>query len=187
MTDTTPEMDELLGFPSVEAALEAPSITLLATWQELLSNIEAVEAEKIHPQEASRIIRGWPNLKVQELSKYNKLYYSYMRDLRATLTAEIESDPGCLGNIENDAVDNKLRYLNLLMNWQVQLELWSQEWNSDAKDAHISMAALAEAMGFIFGPQGMAHHLDSIQFEFTEEDAELVANAVLEAKGGEGE
>lgn len=165
---------------------EPEPITLLETWRELLKSIDTTRDEPIGPAEASRILQKWPNLKVQELSLHKAWFYDYLSTMHSILLLELAQDPAALQHIEDDAVDNHHHYLNLIMQWQLQLQHWTSSWDSDAKDAHITMAALAETQQFFFGPNGMSNHLDQIQFEFTEDDATLVAEA-LESMGGSGE
>jgi len=164
----------------IEAALEKR--TLLESWSKLLDSIDEVRTQHLGPQEASRILKNWPPLKTQELDKYLTKYYDYMTAMREILRIEIEGDPSALENISDDAVDNKGHYLNLLLQWQLQLDRWGEEWLCTAKDAHISLAALAETQNFFFGSTGILQHLDSIQFEFTEEDQNMLADILIESK-----
>lgn len=170
-------------FGPTPSEIPPPDRTLLESWSKLLDSIEGVRAEKLTPQDASRILRNWPPVKTQELTRYQDLYYSYLTEMREILRIEIDSDPKCLENTDDDAVDNKGHYLNLLLLWQLQINQWGRDWDSDDDYAHIEMAAMAEAQQFFFGANGLLQHLDSIQFEMTEEDSNMLADALIEAEG----
>jgi hypothetical protein len=176
---TIPEVEEV---QSPEEPTGKAVRTLLEVWRELLSSIEIVKGYKVGPAEASKVLRNWPSLKVQELTRYHELFYDYMTSVRNILTLEIESDPQCLQNVDDDGIDNSAHYLNLILQWQLQMDQWSYEWDCDAEDAHVRMASLAEAQAFVFGPEGMAQHLDHIDFDFSEEDSNMVADALVAAK-----
>lgn len=178
----TPEIDELLGLNGAEPEPEVEKHTLLELWRAVLSNIESSQAEPITPQEASRVLKSWPNLKVQELVEYHTKFYGLMTVMREILHIEIASDPECLKRTEDDAVDNRAHYLNLIMLWQLQIQEWGNEWVCTDDDAHLTMAALAEVQQFFFGQNGLLNHLDSIQFEMTEEDSDLLAETLLQSR-----
>jgi hypothetical protein len=154
-----------------EATAAAPTRTLLETWRELLSSIEPSAAERMTPQTASRISAAWPQVKIQETPRYNELYHDYLTDLREILLAEIEGHPEALKRIEKDGEENAEHYLNLLLLWQQQVAVWQHEWDAAGDEAHIELAAMADAQGFFLGATGIVNHLDSIGFEFNAEDS----------------
>ncbi len=156
--------------------------TLLEIWREVLSNVEGSKAEKVTPIIANRIVGSWPKLSIQDTPAYHVLYHDFLLAARDILEAEIKSDPEALNNTEDDAVENRQHYLNLLLEWQVEIMRWEAEWDAAADDAHISLAAIADAAAFITGQNGLLNHLSSINFEFTDADQQDLADLLTAAK-----
>jgi hypothetical protein len=170
----------------VNAALgQAPELshTILEIWQSILSNIEANEEEHISPRYANSIVSNWPRLQFQDVKAYTLVYFSYLKALRLILTEEIAKDPAALERVENDAEENREHYLELIGAWQEQIESWEQNWDSDASNSHILLAALADATSFFVGAQGLVEHLSQINFQFTDEDREALRQRLLAVKG----
>ncbi len=166
--------------PAIE--IPAPeSHSLLEIWQSILSNIEAMEAERISTQLAFKLVQSYPFLKMQELRQYHWCFYSCLKMYRDILQAEIDSDPECLKHTEavDDAEQNRHHYLNLLVEWQKLAKLWQDSWDSSADDSHIWFAAYADTQNFIMGEQGIVTLLDQIPFEYSEADATEVLSLVL--------
>lgn len=166
-----------------EAAAEAPKRTLLATWANLLGNIEASDAARVEPRVALRVISAWPQLTLQEVPEYFRRYHSRLAEMREVLTVEIETAPQALERVEDDAEENKAHYLNLLAQWQILALSWEMEWDITAEDAHIELASFADAANYVIGDSGIVGHLDAIQFQYTEDDQATVAAAVLDWRG----
>lgn len=188
--NTTPleltEQDKLdlssIGF-DVEGEEEAPvqQHTLLEIWAEILSNIDTARVEHIDPAEATRVLRKWGFLKMQEVGAYRKQYFDHLSGLRDVLTDLIAEHPKALLNTENDAEANHDLYLTLLLNWQLEAQAWSLEWDYADEDSHIVLAGLADAQEFVLGAQGLIAHLDHIGFDLTEEDTVDLNVALTEA------
>ena len=157
--------------------------TILEIWQSILSNIEANEDEHISPRYANSIVSNWPRLNFQDVKAYTKVYFTYLKTLRLILTNEIAKDPAALERVEDDAEENREHYLELIGAWQEQIESWEQNWDSDAPNAHILLAALADATSFFVGAQGLVEHLSQINFQFTDEDREVLRERLLAVKG----
>lgn len=174
--DLQAEVDSELGTPS------ALSHTVLEIWQNVLSNIEANENEHISPRYANSIVNNWPRLTFQDVKSYTKVYFSYLKALRTILSNEIASDLQALENVEDDAEANRAHYLELIGAWQVQIENWEQNWDSEATNSHILLAALADATSFFVGQQGLVEHLSQIGFQFTDEDREALRLRLLAGK-----
>ena len=189
MNDRTEEIEALMsqvtevlsGIPETPERPEAEPHTLLEIWAAVLSNIEHVEAQPVSMQMAARITSVYPQIKVQECGLYMTCYHSALRELRSILLDEIESDPDCFKYAEDDAVKNRHHYLNLLTQWQLQVQQWDKEWDCTELEAHIWLAAYADAGTFVLGKEGLVAHLDQINFEFTDEDAAGIY-AVLSAE-----
>ena len=130
-------------------------------------------------QVANHVVSNHAQIKIQEVPKYMKLYHGYLKDMRDILTAEIDSDKKCFKHIEEDAEENKAHYLNLLINWQRQIREWEQEWKAASPTAHLTLAAVTDVHGFVLGSNGLVAHLDEINFDYNEDDAKLVADAVF--------
>lgn len=164
--------------------------TLLETWRELLASIEQAKAEKVGIALANRIVSTWPQLTYQDVTRYHERYHELLLELREILHAEISADPDCLKNVENDAVDNRRHYVNLLFCWQAASLRWEHEWDAASPDAAIEIAAIGDATGFFFGKpspdgrgqQGLVDHLGAINLEFGDADREDMAARLTEIK-----
>lgn len=158
--------------------------TLLELWNEIFSSLEANEAEKIDPATASRVVSVWPQLKIQEVARYHEIYYARLRELRTILHILIEAHPKALENTEDDAEKNGDLYTELLIDWQVCLQEWQQEWTCTDAEAHIILAAEADALNFTVGAHGLANHLSEIGFDFSDERQARIVEALEDAKAG---
>ena len=164
--------------PETRESEEAEKHTLLEVWQHLLASIENAAAEKITMQDAARVTGNYPQLKIQDLAAYYQVYYAALTGMRDILQAEIDTDKDCFKRLDDDAEKNRHHYLNLLVSWQRQIREWEDVWECTDDDAHVVMAALADAASFVLGSKGMVAHLESISFQMTPDDVELVRSAV---------
>jgi hypothetical protein len=191
MTENPTPVEELPELPAdlqeeVNRELgQAPELThtILEVWASVLSNIESNEGEHISPRYANSIVSNWPRLTFQEVSEYTRQYFTFLKALRDILTAEIDKNPAALERVENDAEENREHYLELIGGWQELIERWEQDWDSDAPDSHVTLAALADATSFFVGAQGLVEHLSQINFQFTDEDREALRLRLLAVKG----
>lgn len=176
---------ETLGLDADGEEIPTPTKrTLLELWNEIFSSLEANEAEKIDPATASRVISAWPQMKIQEVARYHEIYYARLRELRTILHILIEAHPKALENTEDDAEKNGDLYTELLIDWQVCIQEWQQEWTCTDAEAHIQLAAEADALNFTVGAHGLANHLSEIGFDFSDERQAQIVEALEDAKAG---
>ncbi len=192
--NANPELPEELtdeDLAAIQASLsegEVPAMTntLLKIWQEILSNIETSREERITPIIANRVVGTWTKLEYSDVPAYWELYYDLMTDLRGILLDEIASDPECLNNIEDDAIDNRERYLNILFGWSDRIAEWEEQWECTSPRAHIELAAIADVARFFVGPEGLTEGLSQPQlgFSFDDDDRIALQERLLEAAAG---
>lgn len=148
--------------------------TLLEVWQFLLGGIEEAAAQRPRMQNALAIVRKWPSLRYQDVKQYHQLFHDWMKVYRSVLTQIIEETPEALDHIEDDAEFNRDRYLKILYDWQEIALLSDLNWDSDDVDSHIQLAAAVDASAFFLSDTGIVNHLDRINFEVTDEEAEAL-------------
>jgi hypothetical protein len=167
-----------LGLPPQEL-----TSTVLRMWQEVLSNIEFHDEQKISIDFAARVVARYSHLgvRVQEVREYYTIHNTYLKVFRKIVLDEIESDPACLEHVEDDGEYNAPHYLNILLQWQLQIRQFEQEWESNTKIAHLRLAAFNDAIAFILGAEALASLLDHNGFEMTDDDREYLAAALEEA------
>lgn len=156
--------------------------TLLAVWRNVLGNAESSLANKIPAKVALKIVTAWKDLRFADLPAYHERYHEMLIAQRNILDEIIASDSEALKRTKDDAVDNRALYLELMFQWQYQGLLWEEAWDCTAPDAAIELAALEDAMGFFFGPQGLIQHLSAIGFSYSEQDAEALGERLTAAK-----
>ena len=194
MNERTQEITELMasveevfdGVEDVEDVTASPveSHSLLQVWASILSNIDVAAEEKITPEEAGGLISRYSFLRVQETPRYLMLYYTFLREYRNALTAEIESDPECLKRTEPevDAEENRPHYMNLLTQWMAIAMQLGLAWDATAEEAHLELAAMNEARNFVIGSTGIVAHLESINFTLSPDEHDEISRAVLAAQ-----
>lgn len=158
--------------------------TLLQVWSEMLSNIEKSAAEKVTPQMAMRVSGSWKELKINEVPAYFKMYHEYLLEMRAAFSAEVETDPKCFKKIKDDGEKNREHYLTIILQWQLVSLQWDIDWDIKAKDAHVRLAAMADASNFFMGDEGLLSYLKFIDFEYSEADREEQIALVEDWKDG---
>lgn len=156
--------------------------TLLETWRLLLTNMETSRDQKVSPGLANRIVSTWPKLAFQDTVRYHEIYHELLMELREILHTEISVDPDALKNVEDDAVDNRSHYRNLLLCWNVAVMRWEHEWDAASPESHIRLAAIGDASQFFIGQQGIVAHLDQIGFVFDEADQMALAEELNQIK-----
>ena len=152
--------------------------TLLEVWREVLSNIEVMEKNKLSMREAGALLQQFPFLIMFDLRRYPAIYWAKMKEMRAIVLAEIESDPEALTKVETDAVDNKHHYLNILVGWQRLVRQWEDAWDVTQLRADMEFIAIAQIHNFFLSQNGLVAHLSEIEMEFSQEDAQTVAEAI---------
>ena len=191
MNERTQEITELMAsveevFEGVEDVAASPAQThsLLEVWASILSNIDLAAQEKITPEEAGALISRYSFMRVQETPRYLELYYTFLREYHAALTAEIESDSECLKRTEPqvDAEENRHHYMNLLTQWMAIAMRLGLAWDATTEEAHLELAALNEARNFVIGSTGIVAHLESINFTLSPDERDEIDRAVLAAQ-----
>lgn len=174
---TTPELtDEDLA--AIQASLDEGSNGLthsvLAVWRELFSNIPKVSQERVTPGLAMNIVSTWPKISVQETPIYHKLYHVYLAEaaelVEQALPEDEEKQAAALAYTgEDDARENEAIYLEILLQWQLQLMQWEAKWDATEEYAHIRAAVIADVHKFLLSATGIVEHLSAINFKYTDE------------------
>jgi len=199
MSDTN--NTETAGEPEVElsaqdiadlaslGSTESKPRTLLEVWSNVLKNIEPSRDQKhIAPTIANKIVSSWPKMSFQDVRNYHLKYHALLIELRDILENLIEKNPDALENTENEAVDNRDLYIELVSRWHEQVAQWERDWTVDDADSHVQLAAIADAASFFTGPSGLAAHFSDIGLSFTDDDREtLTKRLMLAAEEVEGE
>lgn len=174
---------------------EAPKMnhTILRVWKEILGSIESGAADKISPALAVRILQRWDRLDFADLQLYWELYHRRLTELRGDLHEVIDADPECFERVEDDAIDNRDLYDQIIFLWKLRTRQWELSWDVSGRHAAIEMAALADAAEFVAGQHGIIEQLmqPQVGFEWTELDEirlqEKLDEALAEATGGSDE
>ena len=173
MTETTiPAGDDVIA--------EQEPRTLLATWKELLSNIEASRDEPISFQLALRVISNWPKISVQEVEEYFDIYHELLLEMRSVFEGVLAAHPKAIKRVEDDGEVNRDVYIEILTEWQKTALGWELDWEVSSPNAHIVMGAMVDATGFFLGQKGLVAHFDNIGRRFEEADSVALV-AELEA------
>ena len=163
--------------------------TVLEIWEEVLSNIETMEREKIEPGYASMIVGRWPKLEYRQIADFYALFMSYLRLYREALHEQIRLHPDAKTNIapvgdeKSDAIANREIYKELMFQWNLVTARVEHVWDSNDPLAGEKIAAMAEAQNFVTGGQGMMQALTGPQvgFEWTDEDQIALQERVVQA------
>ena len=159
-------------------------LTVLKLWKVMLHQLDVDERLQVAPAVARNVIISWTNLTVQEVPEYFKLYNGFLREAQAALDAILDADPEALENIEDDGEANEHAYLNVMLAWNQLSVLWEHEWVATDADAHIQLAAMADAAGYLLGSQGMLGYLQGIPFKYGREEDTLFKDIIGEWKAG---
>jgi hypothetical protein len=195
MTEPT-ETIELDDIPAEVPDRPEPTFhTLLEVWRAVLGPArEALRSDPITPQWAVRMVNTYPQVTFRDTPAINTMFLVIVGELSQILDEEIASDDQCLkwGSAEEDRENNSQHYKDLLTDWQVHMLRRELEWDPRDEDAAVMLAAMSEVHNMFFGEKGLVAHLESIKFEFTEDDQEELGQALVAAradfyKGGEDE
>lgn len=193
--DTQPiETIEFEDIPDDASELDAPEgstyHTLLEVWRALLAPArEGMASEPVSPQWATKIVNTYPEITYRDTVRVNALLYQIVDELAGILDVEIATDDECLKHtsVEEDRTENSPHYMNLLRDWQIHLMLKELAWDPTDEEAAITLAALSEVHAMFLGQNGLVAHLDSIQFQFTEDDQEALQQALVAVREGRGD
>lgn len=163
--------------------------TLLEVWTALLEPAAAELGKRVHPQWATRTISQYPEMTFAAMPLFRDLYYGKLGEMKKILADEIASDDRCLDRKERveDATDNATHYKNLLLLWQMQIQEWEIAWDTAHPDAPADLASISEVHKLFFGEMGIVQHLSEIGFEFTEDDQQVLADALQAQREGDDE
>jgi hypothetical protein len=186
--------DDLSGLG--EAREQAPYRTLLEIWRALLA--PAVEGEMskqpISPQWAVKMVTTYPGVGFTDVEAIHYGVFNMAAELAALLDAEIDEDDECLKkpSATEDAQENAVHYRNMLAAWQIYLLTEELAWHPSAKGAAVDLAILSEVQQMFLGQTGLVAHLDTIGFQFTEDDQAELQQRLNDAReavlaGGDGE
>lgn len=153
---------------------EAPVMThtLLEIWNDLLSNAELGVEEHISPMLANSIISKWDRLEFSDIPAYWALYHELMIELRDILHDVIATDPDCYKHVEDDGVENRKLYMEVLFGWTDRINQWEEQWDCTDPRAAIELAAIADVARMFTGQTGIVEHLSQPQMNFTFGDDE---------------
>lgn len=185
------DKDDLTVADIIEDANQAPYHTILEVWREVLKPAAAERLKRITPQWATRVIATYSGLAYADMPAFRDLYFGSILTLAEILDNEITEDDECLNlhTPEEDLEHNSAHYLNVLISWQMQFMQWEVEWDATDPKAAIQVAALGEVHKMFFDPQGLTALLDQINFQFTDDDRDLMTTALqsLLVEEGDGE
>jgi hypothetical protein len=158
---------------------------LLQVWREVLKPAAEEAKSKVTPQWANRITQSYREVNFEDCEYVRDSYFAKIAELAKILDLEIASDDDCLtyDTPEDDVAENSHHYQNLLLQWQLALLKWEMDWECTDLYAGAELAAISEVHKMFFSAEGLTAHLESIRFEFTEADQQLLADALLEFRG----
>lgn len=187
--------DDLSELP--ESREPSPYRTLLEIWRAVLEPATTGEMrdEPISPQWATKMVTTYPEVRFADVLKIHHGVFDLAAILAALLDEEIALDDECLNrtSAEEDARENAVHYRSLLAAWQTELIRQELLWRPDKEDAAVTLAVLSEVQQMFLGQQGLVAHLDSIGFQFTDDDQAELQKVLSEARaaflegGGESE
>jgi hypothetical protein len=181
------EKDEADLKALLEGSVEPDFHTVLEVWREVLKNGPELAKEKVTPQWATKIVSQYSGIGFVDMEDVQTRYFGKIAELANILDIEIKSDKDCLTytTFEDDKIENAHHYKNLLRDWQLTFLQWELDWETVSHDAAIELCAISEVHKMFFGPTGLTAYLDNIQFEFTEQDQQDLAEALLELRDGQ--
>lgn len=157
---------------------------VLEVWREVLKPATELAKEKVTPQWASKMVATYPRVEFADMELMQHLYFAKIGELAEILDAEIATDKDCLTyrTPEEDVEENSDHYKNLLRDWQLAFLQWEMDWETTSPTAPVELAAISEVHKMFFGQTGLTAYLDNIKFEFTEEDQQSLAQALMDLR-----
>lgn len=158
--------------------------TVLELWREVLKPATREASMKITPQWATRICSAYREINYADMINFRDDYFARITNLADILDVEIATDDECLNlnSAEEDVEHNSHHYLNLLVDWQKQFLSWELEWEPTDTYAAIEIASIAEVHRMFFDNTGLTSLLDSINFEVSDADRDMLATALQELR-----
>lgn len=178
------DLEALYGEEDGEEADPVPFVPILKVWREVLAPARTEANKPISPQWAIRVVQSYPEIRFADMPMFQKLYYGFIDDLLVILETEIESDPDCLtySTPEDDVENNGAHYAAVLRDWQIDFMHRELAWSPADADAATWIAVMGEVHKAIFGQTGITQFLDNIRFEYTEAQAQEVADILAAMK-----
>jgi hypothetical protein len=166
---------------------EAPKFhTVLEVWREVLRPARKEAKNRVTAGWAAKVINSYGKIDFADMNDFRDLYYAKIDELLTILEAEIDSDPDCLSydSPEDDALENRLHYKNLLRDWQKAILGWELAWDCADPFAAIELGAISEVHKMFFGQTGLTQFLDNIRFEYTPDDQQELADELEAMRSG---
>lgn len=164
--------DDLSGLG--EAQPQAPYRTLLEVWRAVLepAGTGEMRTDPISPQWATKMVTTYPGVGFADVEGIHHGVFDMAAELAEMLDDEIASDDECLkkATAEEDATENARHYKDMLAKWQAHLVQAELAWRPSHREAAVELAVLSEVQQMFLGEMGLVAHLDSIGFQFTDED-----------------
>lgn len=146
--------------------------SLLTIWDEILKAGRRVGSDPIPMFVAAKVVASWPKLSYQDTVRYHELYHELLGTLHAALVEVIRTNPDAVNFVGlADAEENRELYIGLLVEWNLLLDDFEQNWSAASSQSHIEVAAVVDVRGFVFSDTGLAGHLGAIGFQL--EDGEF--------------
>ena len=149
--------------------------TILKVWKEILSNIEAGQAERISPVVANNILSQWQRLNFGDLQLYWELYHRVLAGYREVFHEILKANPDAIDQVENDATENRAVYFEIIKEWTRYARAQETEWDVSDRHAGVKLAAMLDASKFFFGPMGIIQQLLQPQVGFEWDEADQIA------------
>ena len=163
---------------------EQPYRTLLEIWRAVLEPAKEMSDDPISPQWATKMVQTYPEVRYKDVEHIHVGVFETAAELAQILDDHIAEDDECLKklNAEEDAVENARLYRGILIDWQVYFVEQEVQWRPSDDDAAIRLAILSEVQQMFLGQTGLVAHLDSIGFQYTEDDQRELTEALVRAK-----
>jgi hypothetical protein len=186
MSENTQET-ELTVEDILSEANEVAYHTVLELWREVLKPATREASSKITPQWANRVCSSYRELTFADMPAFRDTYFEKITVLAEVLDVEIGSDDECLNmnSAEEDVERNGHHYLNLLVDWQRSFLQWELDWDCTDPNAAVLLAVIAEVHRMFFDSTGLTSLLDSINFEVSDADRDMLAAALEELRNSQ--
>ena len=175
------EPEDLQPEPEVPDA--PPYHTMLEVWRAVLDPARhgPLRTEPITPQWATSIVATYAGVSFADTVAVRDQIHDMIDRLGAALDEEIASDPECLTRTtpELDATENAHHYRSLLRKWQTEFLIAELAWVPTDPYAAVQLAVLSEVHKMFFGDNSLTAHLETIKFQFTEDDQRELHQALL--------
>lgn len=156
---------------------EAHYHSILEVWDSILAPVVNERRKPPTAQWSTKVLSKYHGLTYQDMPALQELFYDKIEELHIILRVRIEEDPESLNvhSAEEDIEQNALRYKHILFDWQKAFLLWEIAWEATDPSAAIIIGAMSEVHGMFFGQTGIIALLEQVNFEFTEQDQQELA------------